>query len=228
MTPSRRERVAALKASSEARLLALRAAISRRTPLPVLHPLAARQRLQQRQRRQQTLMRVVGAIALLLLGLLLLRNCSCDPPPLPPAVPELICPEAPVCPGDEPKITRPVVKKPTRVGKLKPRARDPLAIDNTNNPSWLTAFRLQVSARSLSLSSCFNGVPKPGALRWLTRVNATLGTVSDGALEPVLGSVQLSGDQRACVLRTLSSQPYRLKVADGDPIDARVSLVLEF
>jgi hypothetical protein len=239
---SPKERLATLKANSEARLQSVRAALAMRPsassriaalrtklparPVVVLSPQLLQQQRQRRQRRQRRNAMIAVVVAVLLL-LLLLRDCSCDPAPVAVA-PVLECPVAPECPAGPSAVKPPIVKRPPRVGKIRPRSRDPLVIDNTTNPSWLTAFRLQVSARSLSLATCFNGTAKPGALRWLVRVNATLGTVSDGELEPVLGALQLSSEQRSCVLATLSAKPYRLQVAPGDAVDARVSLVLEF
>jgi hypothetical protein len=117
------------------------------------------------------------------------------------------------------------------VGVVKEQPRDDFGLARKAVAPWLADFRLQVTARSLELAVCFNDAERPGALRWSVTVNPRAGTVVDSVLEPVLKSAPLSSEQEACVLRTLTTQAYRLVPGDDDDDDdvgERISLVLEF
>lgn len=189
--------------------------------------------LQLRARRRRRRREVAAVVVLLILVALLSRWCTCEPAPVEPEpVPELICPAAPECPtgpAKKPSTAKPK-RKPSK-GTAPSQDRDLLAVPTTRSPSWLAALRLQVTARSLPLARCFNGVEKPGALRWTTTVTPSNGRVADSLLDPVLGAVALTRAQEQCVLGVLSGTPFRLDVAASDPggdVGTRVSLILEF
>ncbi len=184
--------------------------------------------LQQRRRRQRI---AVGLVVLLLLLLaLVLRDCNACAPAAQVVYVEgeaPTCPDVPECgpvkPKPKPKPTKPR-KKPT--GAARADERDDLVVTTRANPDWLAALRLQVTARSLDLARCFNGVEKPGALRWTTTIVPASGTATDSSLEHMLRSVPLSTTQQACVLTVLTQRPFRLDSRDA--IGTRVSLILEF
>lgn len=179
----------------------------------------------QRARRKRTLRRGAGLAALLLV--LLFVRCECDPPPEPPP------PEPVTADAGTPEVKAPApAKKPQRKppplqGNLDGRARAQFDNDGKAPPTWLEEFRIQVAARSVRLSECFNGTARPGALRWSAAVNAASGSVSDHALEPV-GASELTKVQRDCVVGVLSSPVYKLAGAQPQDLPNRVGLVIEF
>lgn len=177
-----------------------------------------------RERRRRRTRRALSATVLLLL--LCLLRCDCGPEPAPPVPEILVEVEAPA------QVTKPVVPAPARRRplslKTEPKPRTGYAGEVQAGPSWLDDFRLQVSARSGRLAQCFAGTERPGALRWSTSVNPENGAVSEHELEPVGQSVELGGEQRACVLLALSSPAYRLSEAQQQALPKRISLVIEF
>ncbi len=184
--------------------------------------------LQQRRRRQRIAVGLV-VLALLLLALLL-RDCNACAPEVQVVYVEgeaPTCPDVPECgpakPKPKPKPTKPR-KKPT--GAARADARDDLVVTTRANPDWLAALRLQVTARSLDLARCFNGMEKPGALRWTTTIVPASGATTDSELEQILRSVPLTTAQQACVLNALTQRPFRLDSRDA--VGTRVSLILEF
>jgi hypothetical protein len=169
-------------------------------------------------------------VLLLLLLALLLRDCNACAPEVQLVYVEgeaPTCPDVPACgpakPKPKPQPTKPR-RKPT--GAARADERDNLVVTARANPTWLAALRLQVTARSLDLARCFNGVEKPGALRWTTTIVPASGTATDSALEHMLRSVPLSAAQQACVLIVLTQRPFRLDSRDA--IGTRISLILEF
>ena len=130
--------------------------------------------------------------------------------------------------GDPPAPEEPVAVPPLPGGRVARRERPGKPAPTPESLPWLTVFELQVAARSPRLAPCFEGVPRPGALRWSAVVEASRGTVSDHTLEPVLGSDSLDAAQRACVLEVLSTPAYRLAPLDERSTPPRVSLVIEF
>lgn len=185
--------------------------------------------LQQRRRRQ----RIVAGLVVLAVALLalLLRDCNACTPEVQIVYVDAeapTCPDVPECgpakPKPKPKPTKKPAKKPT--GAARADARDDLVVTTRANPDWLAALRLQVTARSLDLARCFNGVEKPGALRWTTTIVPASGVAADSELEQVLRSVPLTSAQQACVLNVLTQRPFRLNSRDA--VGSRVSLILEF
>ncbi len=163
-------------------------------------------------------------VLLAILLWLLMPDCSCQcrepgapvvavTPPAPVAVPE---PE-PVAPPPAP-IT----------GRIDSTARPEFQSKPPPPLPWISAFRMQVAARSPRLSECFVGAPRPGTLRWTTSVEPGQGQVSEHVLEPALLSDALSQTQRDCVLRVLTDPPYTLSVGEARATPSRVGLVIEF
>lgn len=176
-----------------------------------------------RARRLERLRRALTVVVVLLL--LSLIHCECGPAEPAPVV------------AVEAKPPQPkVVVKP----KVKPVKPGPLAADMTKQPrptfvgqgvgapTWLDEFRLQVSARSVRLATCFNGVERPGALRWVSSVNPTSGTVSDHEFEPIGFGNDLTPEQLACVTGVLKSPVYKLTEPNQNALPNRISLVIEF
>ncbi len=210
-------------------------------PLPPLPPLPTTlstqlddvRRAQRRDARHRRT--VAGLVAVIVVLLLALLQCPDEPPPLPPSVVEATCPEVPECgPGPKKKPTKPKPRRPAPTplppGRTIEQPRDVLAVPQLRSPAWLASLRLQVSARSLALASCFNGVEKPGALRLTATVTPSTGVLSDAELEPLGQGVGLDGTQRRGVLAALQSPAYRLGVTDeaGADVGTRISLILEF
>lgn len=173
--------------------------------------------------RRRRILRGIG-IAIILLLLLLIR-CDCGPGQPPPAAKAV--------------ETKPEVKpKPKVVVKPGPRkpidgtggkaSRNTIGLGAPASPTWIDEFQLQVAARSPRLAKCFTGIDRPGALRWSASVNPTSGAVSDHELEPVGVSVDLSPEQRECVVRVLSSPNYKLTAPEKEALPNRISLVIEF
>ncbi len=160
-------------------------------------------------------------ILLILLLLLLLGPCTSDEPP--PRRGTGPAPVAVVEPVPEP----PVVKKPFKK-RVKRRVRPKYEGPKKTKNRWLDAFRLQVAGRSVRLAACFEGVDKPGAVRWVAAVDPVTGVTSDHTLEPVTRSAALGRKQRACVVGVLSKPPYKLSPEKDEQGPQRVGLVLEF
>lgn len=217
--PPRPARWSAARAAAQRRLEAARARLQEAARQRAADPRLVARRTRRRRRAGVAL----ATLALLAVLLLVLRRCACIEPP-PPPVAELTCPAAPECPSRPAQQPR----RPTsRDVRPKPLPRDALAVAPTRTPKWLSQFRLQVTARSLELAACFNGVEKPGALRWTTTVTPRPGTVADSEWEPALRGPPLTTSQQACVERSLRG-PYRLVPDGDDDVGTRVSLVLEF
>ena len=235
-----RTRAAAAVDGAHARLQAMKARPPPTPPtLPTLPtgPLAEQAKTLQGARRRRQARTAVVVIALVLLALLL-RDCACAGPPTPPTplpsedVAALVCPEFPECGPSPPQKKRPPPKRTpgSDQAKTAPQSRDVLGVPQLRAPPWLQALRLQVTARSLALSACFNGTEQPGALRLSATATPSSGVLADALIEPLLGAPVLTGLQRACVTRVLTEPPYRLPidgVADAD-VGTRISLVLEF
>lgn len=110
------------------------------------------------------------------------------------------------------------------------QGRDLFAVPQLRTPPWLSALRLQVSARSLVLARCFTGAERPGALRLTASVTPSSGRLADVVLESLAGGPLLAEAQVQCATSTLSQPPYRLPVEGERDVDVatRVSLILEF
>lgn len=201
--------------------LAAQLAAQRQSPL-------FRKAEERRQRRRRRWL-IAGLLAALLL--LLLARCECEDPPAPP-LPDVIEPEVESASEPPPPVRKPPRPRPLE-GTIDQSARDTLKVDATTPPSWLPQFRLQVAARSRRLATCFNGVEKPGALRWTALVHPRSGRVSESELEPVFRGVELSQSQHDCLVKGLSDPPFRLDLPSGAASDEessgrRVSLIFEF
>jgi hypothetical protein len=161
------------------------------------------------------------ALLVLLLLAWLLRDCGCNEGP------EVA--EAPQVAG-EPGEAAPVEPPPAPLtGTMDRLDRPELSAPPPAPVPWLASFRLQVAARSPRLAACFVGAAQPGTLKWTTSVEPSSGRVSDHSLEPMLGSVSLTAEQRDCVLGVLSDPAYRLEVSAGAPsTPSRVGMVIEF
>jgi hypothetical protein len=188
----------------------------------------ARERIEQlpevrRARARRRLRRALGVALLLLLASFL--RCECGQPE--PAE----APKVEVKGPEEIKVERlvppPPRKQPLRA-QLAPQARASYQGPERASAAWIDEFRLQVSARSPRLAQCFTGSDRPGALRWTASVNPRSGAASDHELEPVGAGAELRREQRECVVRALSSPPYRLTALQEESLPQRVSLVIEF
>lgn len=180
----------------------------------------------QRARRRRRIRRTI--VAAIILVLLLLIRCECGPG-APPLVPKVEA-TPPVPPEPKPKKKVTVKPGPKRGldGDGTKQNRGNLGVPSPPSPSWIDEFQLQVAARSPRLAQCFTGIDRPGALRWSASVNPQSGAVSDHELEPVGASVELSADQRACVVQVLSSPVYKLTAPEKEALPNRISLVIEF
>lgn len=187
------------------------------------HPLVRRARLRRRVRR-------LLAASVLVLAALLAR-CDCDEPP---AVPPPAPPVEPVPPAklaEKPRLpAAPAPPAPT--GTISSLQRPSYDLERKAPLTWVDDFRMQVAARSPRLAACFQGVERPGALRWTAAVNPEAGSVSDHELEPVGGTSDLDREQRACLVEALSMPPYRLSrgldAAEARSTPTRVGIVIEF
>jgi hypothetical protein len=159
----------------------------------------------------------------LIILLLLLAVCCgrcAEPPgpaPAPAPAPAVAVTAAAPAPPPTPAPAR-VVPKPRPA--FTPPPSEPLP--------WLAALRMQVGARGPALAPCFSGVARPGALRWTALVDPATGRAAEMTVEPSLQSEELSGEQRACVLRVLSQPAYTLPNADPRSTPSRVALIVEF
>ncbi|MEO0588356.1 MAG: hypothetical protein AAF078_12040, partial [Planctomycetota bacterium] len=164
-------------------------------------------------------------VPLLLLVVLLLLLRECEPEPeLPPVA------EAP----SGPAVARPVVEAPVPPPPPAPpppdvarRDRPEMAAPPARTPAWLVGFRMQVSARSPRLAECFEGVDRPGRIKWTASVEPRSGQVGDHLIEPQLLTGELSRREKACIEEVLSTPDYRIK-APEETGPRRVSVVLEF
>lgn len=198
-----------------------------RRALPALRA-AARARVDQvpavqQARRRRRIRRAITAAIIALL--LLFIRCDCGPGAPPEAK---TVEKAPPEVKPKPKV---VVKAGPRkaldgAGTKKPRGN--MDLPAAAPPTWIDEFQLQVAARSPRLAQCFTGIERPGALRWAASVNPTNGAVSDHELEPVGSSVDLSVEQRTCLVGVLSSPNYKLTAPEKEALPNRVSLVIEF
>lgn len=184
-----------------------------------------------RQRRQRR--RALLVVLLLVLVLLLLRQCDCANPPGPPAAPPTV--ELPPIEPPAPKVVKPTpkvrkAKRPRRptIAKIQTKNRPAYAPKPVSPTRWLTAFRLQIAARSPILARCFQGAQRPGALKWTATVDPRRGIVSDHSLEPTLAGAELTQPRRSCLIKALSTPPYRLPKPPGGDAPTRVSIVIEF
>lgn len=162
--------------------------------------------------------RWLWTLLLLLLLALLCPDCSCDRstgtvtnPIPPPAV-----------------VEEPPAPLPRLTGKVKRKDRPEFPVKTPAPLPWLDAFRMQVSARSPRLATCFVDAQRPGMLRWSSSVDPVTGVVSQHTLEPTLQSEALSKTQRACVLEVLTSPEYVLEVDEERSTPSRVGMVIEF
>ncbi|MBL8952547.1 MAG: hypothetical protein JNK82_17340 [Myxococcaceae bacterium] len=177
--------------------------------------------VQEARRKRRIRRAVVSAAALLLL---LFVRCDCgEGPVIEPAVPD-----AGVVRDAGVKVAAKVLKRPPLPGKVEPQPRPDLGPQAPPSPSWLDEFRMQVAARSPRLAECFTGIENAGAIRWSTSVNPNGGTVSDHELSPTGVGVDLTKEQRTCILEVLSKPVYQLKVPGNEGLPNRVSLVIEF
>lgn len=186
--------------------------------------LAALRREMRRRRPVSRWRRRALVIILLLLLLLLLRPCEpAGPGAVPPPPPPRQTTTATIAkPPDPPKKKAPIVRRTKR--RLRPEYEGATKRKKT----WLDDFRMQVAGRSVRLAGCFEGVERPGAVRWVARVDPTTGKVADHSLEPVASSVAITKRQRECLVGVLSDPPYRLSADAPPPTPERVGLVLEF
>ena len=223
MNRAARRELRARKADLREKVTAQRAELRAR-----LHEQRSADRARRSRRRRLML------LALLLLLWLLLRACHCDlevPPPSPiePTPRVSLLDPAPAADAIAPA-------PPRRAATTAPRLRG--RIESTKRPefhnetpplqSWLTAFRMQVAARSPRLSQCFEGIEAPGALKWTAAVDTARGIVSDHQFDSVLTGAVLSKPLRECLIGVLSSPPYRLPTHETQPSPSRVSIVIEF
>jgi hypothetical protein len=204
-------------------------------PTPPTLPADLRAHLDEaRARRAARRNRAIAVVVTLLLLVWLLRRCE-DEPTAPVVVAEApVCPTVPECPTGpvkpKPKPRPPSTTKPPRKDVTVAQPRDLFAVPQLRTPPWLTALRLQVSARSLVLARCFTGAERPGALRLTASVTPSSGLLADVVLESLAGAPPLAEAQRRCATSTLSEPPYRLPVEGERDVDVatRVSLILEF
>ena len=176
------------------------------------------------ERRKRWIRRGVVSAGLLLLFLFVRCDCGEGPLPEPAAAVDAGVTEPP----PKPKPPQVKVKLPPLDGKLQSQPRPAMQPPNPGGPPWLEEFRIQVAARSPRLAQCFTGTERPGALRWSARVSPQGGTVSDQELEPVGVGIDLSQEQRACVVAVLQKPAYQLRAPGPEGLPDRVSLVIEF
>jgi hypothetical protein len=186
----------------------------------------ARERVRQhpevrRERKRRHVRRAV-LVALLLLACLMRCECQQGPPPV-----QAVVRETPEVKPKTPLPAPPPRREPLRV-QVKPQSRGSYLGEAQAPPTWLDAFRLQVSARGPRLAQCFTGTDRPGVLRWTASVNPESGAVADHELEPLGPGAELKREQRDCVVRVLSSPTYRLSAPRAQVLPNRISLVIEF
>ncbi|NCG22414.1 MAG: hypothetical protein GWP91_25645 [Rhodobacterales bacterium] len=159
-------------------------------------------------------------LLLLIIGVLLFRDCTREAPPEAVQIPD--CPPA-ECLGE------PTEPSPSRfTGRNVRQDRPVFDTPSTKPPPWIASFRMQVAARSPRLAECFVGTVTPGRLKWTSSVEPHDGHVSDHLLEPVLTSADLTRQERECVLDVLADPAYRLEVGEERATPSRVGIVIEF
>lgn len=206
------------RARLQAKLQAQRAAAQRRLD----EGPAGRAR---RERRKTWAGRTVVALAFLVL--LLARCQECAPKAAVVVVLDggVSCPTGPLLKPKPVVVRRPEVP-PLKVSKQR---RPEWDVAPGGPPPWLDGFRLQVAARGPRLAACFDGVERPGALRWSVAMEPVGGAVSEHAFERLAPGPELSATQQACVQGVLSKPGYKLGTAPGAPsTPTRVSMVIEF
>lgn len=175
-------------------------------------------RMEARGRRRRPWRRWVAVAIALLLLLLLLRDCGPGSGEVAPETPRV---EAPAEPAPQEAEAPPA-------GQIARKDRPEFGVAPPAPLPWLAAFRLQVSARSPRLATCFIGAERPGRLEWTTTVDRAVGVVSDHSLEPMLATQDLRAEERDCVLSVLSEPHYLLVAPEGPATPSRVSVVIEF
>ena len=160
-------------------------------------------------------------LTLFLLLLLLLQDCSCGPGDAPDS-------DTDVCECEAEEAEPEEVPPPPLTGRIKRQDRPEYKTAKPATLNWLDEFRMQVAARSPRLAKCFVGVQQPGQLKWSTSVEPDKGRVSAHSLEPMLQTIPLNREEKACVLGVLEDPPYKLETGDEPATPSRVGLVLEF
>lgn len=206
---ARKERLAAMRA----RQAQLRVELKQR--------MAARKKTKKPWRPSRWWVLVVIAIVLLLFA----RNCRCTPEPEGPG-PGAVVPGA-AAPSAESTPTPPAAS-PLQSPRVQRLDRPALDVTPPGPPPWMEDFRLQVAARSPRLARCFDGVERPGQLKWTTSVHPVEGSVSEHSLEPMLMTGTITAAERDCLLRVLTEPAYRLRTGDQPSTPSRVGLVIEF
>lgn len=133
-------------------------------------------------------------------------------------------------PGDPGRASGPAAPTsvPVAGAALPTRPRPAFVIPSPPATPWVDALRVQVAARGPRLAACFEGVARPGVLRWTAAVNPADGAVSESALDVGTVGAALTAAQRACVLAVLADPPFRLDAASAPSTPVRVAMVLEF
>lgn len=201
----------AQRAKREGVLAKLRSQLERRRATP------AKPRVEQDRRAWA----LVGLLLLVVL-VLLLRDCREEEPPTP-----LVCEALPCVPETGPAEAAAPAPAPL-TGHVDRRDRPEFAGRTPETPPWIASFRMQVAARGPRLAECFVGTGKPGQLKWTTSVEPGAGTVSDDTLEPMLSTADLTRAERECVLGVLADPAYHLEAGGEDVTPSRVGLVIEF
>ena len=212
-------RLAKLEERNKARAQSVASAQTARAQEVEQRRVAMRERVQAkkpRRRRDYSRGFLLAVIALLLL--LLLRDCEEAEPEV--EAPTLARPSATIMPELPPA---PSVPAPDLVTRERP----PIPPPPVKVPPWVIGFRMQVSARSPRLARCFEGMERPGRIKWTASVEPISGQVSDQVVETQLRSGDLSSRERACVTEVLSSPDYRISAPD-ETAPTRISVVLEF
>jgi len=183
---------------------------------------AMRERVAKRKpRRRRDGVRWVLLAVIVVLLLLLLRDCR-EPEPEPEPTGALATGGTqPVAPPTEPEPA------PPPSPDLEARERPPMVPPPLKVPPWVVGFRMQVSARSPRLAKCFEGMERPGRIKWTATVEPRSGQVSDHAIEPQLRTGELSARETRCLVEALSAPDYRIEAPD-ETAPTRISVVLEF
>ncbi|MEN0064902.1 MAG: hypothetical protein AAGA48_22345 [Myxococcota bacterium] len=184
---------------------------------------AERKAARPKERKGDRIWRWIALILAILLLLLLFRECE-EAPELEPEGVGTVGPALAVEVVSDPA---PVVVEPPPPRVVR-RDRPNLVPPPPTPPNWLVAFRMQVSARSPRLAECFEGMGRPGQIKWTASVEPTTGRVGDHVIEPLLFTGELSKPERSCIETVLAEPDYRLPPVDPDSMPSRVSLVLEF
>ena len=214
----------AVKAALRARRAALRERME-------LERARLRARLPSRPKKSHARRNRLLLLAALVLLYLLLRSCDCSEPP-PPGMPGAPPPATAADLGPKPPAARPTrqrrVERPRHHGRIRTKVRPAYTNEAPAPQAWLSAFRLQVGARGPRLARCFEGVDRPGALKWTVALDPTDGAVADHQFEAVLAGATLSKEQHACLVQALSTPPYRVSGTSQPGGPSRVSMVIEF